>query len=482
MRKVRAIALTAGAGALSAAVVGAMSTAVPAATTGQGTPSVPSIVLKPGVRQVPNVPTRPTPWTTALCESQLKVACYEPTQLRAAYNLAPLYNHGIDGTGSTIVIVDSFGSPTIQNDLTVFDKQYGFPDPPSFKIIQPAGPVTSEDPGWAGETTLDVEYAHTVAPGANIVLAETPDAETEGITGFPNMIKSEEAVIDHPERYGITGKVTVISQSFGATEETFTSYAQLASVRGAYTDAARHGVTVLAATGDQGASSYQLNGTDFYTTPVTDWPASDPLVTAVGGTEIKESASGTYSQVVWNDTFDASASAVFGTGPLGTGGGVSEYFKLPAYQRSVAGTIAAATGARASSSLPRAIPDISMSGACNGAMTFYYSFPGAAAGWHLVCGTSEATPLFAGIVALSAQVAHHPLGLINPRLYELSAHHAPGLVDITSGNNTVAFSQGNPPVPYTVPGYPAGPGYDLASGVGTVNAALFVPELAGFGH
>jgi subtilase family serine protease len=482
MRRVRAIALTAGAGALSAAIIATMTTAAPAATTATEATSLPSITAKPGVHQVPDAPALPTPWTTALCESQLKIACYEPTQLRAAYNLAPLYSHGITGKDSTIVIVDSFGSPTIQNDLAVFDKQYGFPAPPSFKILQPAGAVTTEDPGWAGETTLDVEYAHTVAPGANIVLLETPDAETEGITGFPNMIKAEQDVIDHPEKYGIKGKVTVISQSFGATEETFTSQAQLDSVRGAYVDAARHGVTVLAATGDQGATSYQLDGTNFYTTPVVDWPASDPLVTAVGGTQVKESASGTFSQVVWNDTFDANANAVFGTGPLGTGGGVSEFFKLPQYQQGVARTIAAATGAPKHASLPRATPDISMSGACNGAMTFYYSFPGSTAGWHLVCGTSEATPLFAGIVALAAQVAHHSLGQINPRLYDLAAHHAPGLVDVTSGNTTVAFSQGNPAVGYTVTGYSAGQGYDLASGVGTVNAALFVPELAGFGR
>jgi subtilase family serine protease len=430
---------------------------------------------------VPNVPARPTPWTTALCESNFHIACYEPTQLQAAYNLAPLYKKGVTGKGSTIVIVDSFGSPTIQNDLGVFDQQYGFPAPPSFKIIQPAGPVTTEDPGWAAETTLDVEYAHTVAPGANIVLVETPDAETEGITGFPDIIKSEEAVIDHPEKYGIKGKVTVITQSFGATEETFANYAQLASVRGAYVDAYRHGVTVLAATGDEGATSYHLNGTDLYTSPVTDWPASDPLVTAVGGTQIQESAKGTYSQVVWNDTSDANATPLFGT-PLGTGGGVSEYFQLPGYQASVASAIASATGVPQGSQLSRAIPDISMSGACDGAVTFYYSFPGAATGWHLVCGTSEASPLFSGIVALAAQEAHHSLGLINPKLYALGERHAPGLVDITSGTNTVAFSQGNPLVNYTVTGYVAGPGYDLASGLGTVNAALFVPELAGVDH
>lgn len=92
------------------------------------------------------------------------------------------------------------------------------------------------------------------------------------------------------------------------------------------------------------------------------------------------------------------------------------------------------------------------------------------------CGTSEATPLFAGIVALADQVAHHSLGLINPALYAMSAEQAPGLVDITTGNNTVSFTQNG--TLYTVPGFNAGRGYDLASGVGTVDAALFVPELA----
>ena len=84
-----------------------------------------------------------------------------------------------------------------------------------------------------------------------------------------------------------------------------------------------------------------------------------------------------------------------------------------------------------------------MSAACDGAVTYYTSFPGSTPGWHLVCGTSEASPEFSAIVALADQVAGHPLGLINPALYALSAVRAPGLVDVTSGNNTVAFTQAN---------------------------------------
>jgi subtilase family serine protease len=175
--------------------------------------------------------------------------------------------------------------------------------------------------------------------------------------------------------------------------------------------------------------------------------------------------------VAWNDTYNVPVLRAF-TGssrpsPLATGGGVSEFFARPSYQNRVSGI----TGRT------RGVPDISLSGACNGAVTTYSSMPGTVAGWHLACGTSESSPLLAGIVALADQMAGHPLGLINPTLYALSAAHAPGLVDVTQGNNTVSFTQGG--TRYTVSGYPARSGYDLATGVGTINAAYFVPELAG---
>ena len=124
----------------------------------------------------------------------------------------------------------------------------------------------------------------------------------------------------------------------------------------------------------------------------------------------------------------------------------------------------------------RGVPDISMSAACNGSVDTYNSYRGAPAGWSPECGTSEATPLFAGIVALADQVAGHALGLINPALYQLAAEGKPGIVDVTSGNNTVSFTQGGGQ--QTVTGFSARPGYDLASGLGTVNAPYFVPELA----
>ena len=305
-----------------------------------------------------------------------------------------------------------------------------------------------------------------MAPGANILLVETPVAETEGTAGLPEIVKAENYVINHH-----LGQV--ISQSFGATEGTFPSVASIYGLRGAYFNALRNHVTVLAATGDAGATDYSdASGTLLYTHRAVDWPSTDPLVTAVGGTQLALLADGSRTQPdqVWNDSANYALNYVFyGTpGPTATatGGGRSAVFARPWYQNSVAGV----TGSQ------RGVPDIAMSAACSGLVAIYQSFPGQPSGWYYACGTSEATPLFAGIVALADQAAGHSLGLINPALYTLSAERAPGLVDVTSGDNTVSFIQDNSLV--TVKGFNAGPGYDLASGVGTVNAALFVPELA----
>ena len=411
------------------------------------------------------------PLTYAQCEAEFFAPCYVPSQLQAAYNEEPLFNSGITGKGQTIVLVDSFGSPTIQADLATFDAEFNLPAPPSFKIIQPAGKVPAWDPnnstmvGWGGETTLDVEWSHAMAPGASILLVETPVAETEGTAGFPQIVEAENYVIDHH-----LGQV--ISQSFGATEGTFPSAASIYGLRSAYFNAARNHVTVLAATGDAGATDdSNTAGTLLYTHPAVDWPSSDPLVTAVGGTLVSLLPDGQRSQPdrVWNTSVNyAFNNAFFGVpGPLASAGsgGKSAVFARPSYQDGVADV----TGNH------RGVPDIAMSAACDGPVNVYQSFPGEPTGWYVYCGTSEASPEFAGIVALADQVAGHSLGLINPALYAMSAAHAPGIVDVTTGNNSVEFLQ---PTLVTVQGYHAGPGYDLASGVGTVNAALFVPELA----
>jgi len=427
-----------------------------------------NVAVQPGVQHADRVQASPP--TTADCEKAYKIACYQPAQIQQAYGLPAVYASGVTGWGTTIVIVDSFGSPTIKNDLGTFDRAFGLPAPPSFRVIHPAGKIPPYNPGnsdmvgWAGETTLDVEYAHAVAPGASILLVETPVSETEGVHGFPQIVTAEEYVLRH--HLG-----DVISQSFSATEQTFPGAAAVQALRGAYQLAQRDHVTVLAASGDSGAADVKLDQSTYYLFPVTSWPDSDPLVTGVGGTQLHFNASGQpTAPTVWNDTYNKAANEFAdgnaGPNPLAGGGGRSVLFSRPSYQNSVRNVV----GSR------RGVPDISMSAACNGSVDTYGSYRGAPAGWSPTCGTSEATPLFAGIVALADQVAGHPLGLINPALYRLAAEGAPGIVDVRSGNNTVSFSQGGHE--HTVRGFTATPGYDLASGVGTVNAAYFVRELA----
>ncbi len=247
--------------------------------------------------------------TSAQCETDFGVPCYTAGQVRHAYGVDQLNAHGLTGRGQTIVLVDSYGSPTIQSDLQAFDQANGLPAPPSLDVISPAGAPPAwnptlypDQPGWAGETTLDVEYAHAMAPGANLILAETPVDETEGVQGLPQMMQAEKYVVDHH-------LASVISQSFGATEPTFQNAhgafdpQLIYNLRFAFQDAAAHGVTVLAASGDNGATDTELNLVDIYPFPSIDWPSSDPLVTGVGGTELQLNSAGnrTAPDSVWND-------------------------------------------------------------------------------------------------------------------------------------------------------------------------------------
>ncbi len=327
---------------------------------------------------------------------------YTPAQIRAAYFLNPLLHKGVNGTGESVVIVDSFGSPTIRGDLKVFDRQFKLSPPRSLTIIHPAGPIPPFKPtqtriGWAEETTLDVEWAHVMAPRARIVLVETPVSENEGRSGFPQIVKAEKYVLAHK----LGG---VISQSFGATEETFPK----GSVR------------------------------------------------AVGGLNLRLDRRGHRNapDEVWNDPGYPSAG----------GGGKSVIFGRPDYQNPDASIVGRHRG----------VPDISMSASCSHPVTIYQSFSGR--GWQNICGTSEATPLFAGVIALADQVARRWLGPINSDLYKLAATRGSGIPDITRGNNTVSFRQSGKS--YTVQGWNAVHGYDLSSGLGTINASVFVRKLA----
>jgi subtilase family serine protease len=375
---------------------------------------------------------------------------HSPAQFQAAYDLEPLFSQGITGKGETIVIVDPFGSPTIKQDLAAYDRAWHLPPPPSFRVIAPAGPVPPFRPsgprtGAAIETTLDVESAHLMAPGAGILLVETPTAETEGTAGFPEIVRAEEYVIRH--RLG-----SVISMSLGATERTFPSGQSIMDLRSAITDAASadHMITMVAASGDVGAAGLMLNTKTVYRTPQISWPASDPLVVAVGGTRLGAQPAGT-----------ATAPA---TSWPESGGGRSAVFARPRFQNSLAG-IAGRT---------RAIPDISMAGACESGLEMYIT-PGSIGSsrpWNVVCGTSLSAPLFAAVVALADQKAGRLLGPLTPLLYRMAARHDPGIVDVQGPGNTFSLNGTR------VRGFPAGPGYDLVTGLGTIDAAKFVPDLA----
>ena len=408
----------------------------------------------------------PGPPSSASCRNSYGLACYTPRQIQQAYDLPSLYARGLDGRGRTIVIVDSFGSPTIRHDLRIFDTAFGLPGPPSLRVLQPVGRVPSYDPhnqdmvDAAGETTTDVEAAHAIAPGASIVLVETPAAETLTGGGFPQFVAAENYVIAH-------NLGDVISQSFGIPEQNFPSRAALLKLRSAYLSADRHDVTVLAATNDFGVTGPTKAGGMFRTQRVVDWPASDPLVTAVGGTTLHLTARGTRvsPDSAWNESSSAVVARYTGALPWASSGGVSAIFGRPAYQD----TVRAVVGDR------RGLPDVALSASFSGASLTFESFTGAPGTWKPAAGTSVATPYFAGIVAIADQAAHTRLGLLNPALYRLERSHAPGIVPVTRGGNTVSFKQGRKTT--TVRGYQAGPGYNLVTGVGTIDAARFVHDL-----
>jgi subtilase family serine protease len=453
MAVVIGVSLLAAAAAPAAAAPAAAAPAAAAPAAGAPT-SIASTGTTTGGELLPEVATDPAigngvpaPTSIAQCLASANVRCYSPLEYQAAYNLTPLYKQGITGKGETIAIIESYGSPTIRHDLAVFDRQWHLTNPVlnilTYGSIPGFDATNATMVAWAQETSLDVEYAHALAPGATIDLVETPIPETEGLAGFPQMAAAEEALIS---RY----KPDVISQSFGATESTLPRTG-LGAVRSVFGYAAANDVTVLAASGDSGATSPGPDGVTLYTHRAVSWPASDPLVTAVGGTDLTLNQAGQRlaPDKVWNDAFGAS------------GGGVSQIFAAPSFQAGVESV----TGDH------RGVPDIAMSAAVSGAAWTYESFDGTKNAWSLFGGTSEAAPLFAGIVALADQAAGHPLGDINTALYALGAENAPtqtGIDPVTNGDNSFDG----------VAGYKSGSGYTLADGWGTVNAAVFVPALA----
>jgi subtilase family serine protease len=397
------------------------------------------------------------PPTDAFCRANFGAPCYSPQEIRTAYGMDGLINSGMVGAGETIVIIDSYGSPTIAADLAAFDAGFGIPDPPSFKVLSPLGTVPwnptlyPDQPGWAAETTLDVEWAHAMAPGASIVLMTSPVDETEGVQGLPEFLELEKYALDHH-----LGKI--ITQSWGATENTlFRDTAGpggpqvIADFLAFQRRAAGEHVTVLAAAGDYGSSDFETDGVTFYPFPTVDFPSSSPFVTAVGGTILTTDTSGNYqSETVWNDP-----------GCCAGSGGISQLFKAPDYQQD-----SLPRGVREELGGMRGVPDISYNADCNNAILIYLSYFGpSSAGWYTICGTSEGSPQWAGIVADLNQYAGRPLGFLNPKLYAAGGRDFYRFGrDITVGNNALIDVPGA-----VAPGYSAAPGWDPASGWGTPN-------------
>jgi subtilase family serine protease len=387
--------------------------------------------------------------------------CYGPDQMRNAYGFQSLLDNGFDGTGSTIVIIDAYGSDTIQSDLATFDSFFGLPAA-KLNIIQPDGPPSPTDAsnllGWKGETTLDVETAHAIAPGATIDLVVAKSNSDADI------LSATEAVAKG--NYG-----DVVSQSFGEAEACESSKL-LQRQHAVFSQLAGNGTTLFASSGDQGAGLPTCDGKSLMKAAST--PATDPKVTAVGGTDLTATAptpdangfeatpGGQYvSETVWND------------GPLAAeGAGLSSLYARPGFQNQVV------------SGHQRQIPDIAYSASAHhdvlafmtldaGDQGAIFGVPQGGLFLFGFSGTSCGSPQWAALVAIANQVAGHRLGDINPTLYALGQSSSESSVynDVTVGDNSV-------PAPFDITGFSAGPGFDQATGWGSPKANNLVPALA----
>ncbi len=443
--------------------------------------------------------------TTAPTEKQCESVgrrCFTPQAIQAAYNVGHLYDEGYTGKGMTIAIVDSYGSDTITHDLHVFDQAFGLQSMcgeegvtcttgmPDFSVLHMQGsPSTTASPsqsngtgqedraGWALEVSLDVEMAHAIAPEANILLVATPTAETLGVQGFPQMMDAEQYVIDHH-------LANVISQSFASAEDAFGSTQSLLNLRHAFISAAKNGVTVLGSSGDGGTANStktpvgQGGSTIPYST--VEWPASDPLVTGVGGTYLCTNATAGTDDARAYEAGPPTSKCEAGHEEVGwtfSGGGFSHVFSKPDYQNSLP------AGSTSIGSM-RGVPDVAFQASAGTGALVYISLPPdglsglhctnnlpCSTGWYDIGGTSLSCPQFAGLVAIADQINGGGLGLINPALYKIGAdptRYKADFYDITTGNNTADPS---------ITGYPATTGWDPVTGLGTPDAANLVPDL-----
>jgi subtilase family serine protease len=492
-----------------------------------------TLTLVPHAKQAPEVTgkagaagdacTAPTPDPSGATKSYAWLHCYTPQQITAAYGVDALHAKGNLGAGQTIVLLDAYGSPTAQQDLQKFhDTFYPNLPNPNFDQVHPQGtPNYANDchgngtglsgpcaaAGWSGEATLDIEWAYAIAPLAHIVLIGVPPAETLGVQGFPNLFKALRQAIDtYPPG-------TVISQSFGVTEQTFGGAAAVQTARfdEIYKAAAAKGDTVLASSGDDGTTgaSKQHAESTTYPYPTVGWPASSPYVTAVGGTQLQYGwtwtptsdvpflANGDYNPAYFAYTNGGSSEPVWNESwlPAATGGGPSAIYPLPSWQSQQAGII----GRDA-----RGVPDLSWNAAVNGGVLVWITaFPGyQRPGWHVYGGTSASSPQVAGLIALAneqqKQAGRQPLGFLNPLLYKVGDQAGQSTSGFTgtgafrdivprtygtaaSGklvdNRLWQYNADGSVSPGPVPGWPTLPGWDMTTGFGSPRAAAFVDTI-----
>src|SRR5271157_475356 len=318
-------------------------------TNATSTPNLSQITARQNLGVLPQVVSGPTGYT--------------PQQIQKAYGLDQItFSGGTvagNGAGQTIAIVSAYNDPNISSDLAAFDTQYGLSAPPSFTVDNLA---TTTDPGWALETSLDVEWAHAVAPGAAIVLVEAPS------TSLSDMFNAVSYASNQPG-------VSVVSMSWGTTE--FWGESSYDSI---FTTPAGHtGVTFVAASGDSGAWYGPM------------YPSVSPNVLAVGGTTLTLAAGSTYGSE---------------TGWSGSTGGFSgfdsnwwTYERAPSYQTATLQAVGLNYGVRA-------VPDVSFNADPNTGVAVYDSVPySGQSGWFPVPvgGTSAAAPAWAGLIAIANQ-------------------------------------------------------------------------------
>ncbi|MHB1816457.1 MAG: S53 family peptidase [Streptosporangiaceae bacterium] len=378
------------------------------------------------------------PLSPSQCVADFGLACYGPQDFRTAYD----FPQKDVGQGQTIVIVDAYGSPTIRSDLNVYSQEFGLPTA-HLKIYYPGGKPTYNplqnhaESSWAEETSLDVEQVHGLAPAATIDLVVAANNDGNVLN---NAVKF---AVDH--HLG-----NVLSMSYGAPEDEVSGNSdQQAQAQATFASAVAKGMSLFASAGDGGATEGTGAATALF-------PSSDPLVTSVGGTNLFLKDSGAYiSESVWNDATDCPfdcTSGEFGA----TGGAPSTLFAAPIYQSGVTGLAARTTS------------DVSFNASVYTATMIYLGFLGSGNGFYFFGGTSEGSPSWAAITAIADSAIGHPLGELNPLLYGIYGTNAYGrdFHDVTAGSNG-----------FNGPGFSAGEGYDLPTGLGTPDVANLIHSL-----